>query len=267
MTRFDRDTAVTRVDDGVFAATIDPGWRITRGPNGGYVAAILLRALTEAVDDPGRPPRTFTVHFTAPPEEGAVRIETAIERSGRSLTTVSGRMFQGNRLCAVTLAAFSRSWPGPEFQDVVMPEVAPPEETDLLTPGTTFWIPMRARYEQHAVSAEVVPGSDDRALDGGWVRLEEPRLADALLVAALTDCWPPSVRSKLPGGLPRGVPTVELTVHFRTTLPLPDAKPDDFYLARFETSIAREGFFEEEGEIWSRSGVLIAQSRQLGLFL
>ncbi|MEE8557664.1 MAG: thioesterase family protein [Myxococcota bacterium] len=263
MTRFDRDTAVTRVDDGVFEATIDPGWRITRGPNGGYVSAILLRALTEAVDDPGRAPRTFTVHFTAPPEEAPVRIETAIERSGRSLTTVSGRMFQEGRLCAVTLAAFSRSWPGPEFQDVTMPEVAPPEEAEHLTPGTTFWIPMRARYEQHALCL----GPDDRALDGGWVRLEEPRLADALLVAALASCWPPSVRSKLPEGLPRGVPTVELTIHFRTTLPLPEAKPDDFYLARFGTGVAREGFFEEEGEIWSRSGILVAQSRQLGLFL
>ena len=63
------------------------------------------------------------------------------------------------------------------------------------------------------------------------------------------------------------MPTVELTIHFRTTLPLPEAKPDDFYLARFGTGAAREGFFEEEGEIWSRSGVLIAQSRQLGLFL
>ena len=40
--RFDRDTRVTASSDGSFEAAIDPGWWISRGPNGGYLAAILL---------------------------------------------------------------------------------------------------------------------------------------------------------------------------------------------------------------------------------
>ena len=51
-TVFDRDTAVTPLQGGTFAATVAPGWRAGRGPHGGYLAAILLRALIEAVDDP-----------------------------------------------------------------------------------------------------------------------------------------------------------------------------------------------------------------------
>lgn len=47
---FDRDTAVTRREDGLFEAAIAPGWRAGVGPHGGYLAAILLRALTETVD-------------------------------------------------------------------------------------------------------------------------------------------------------------------------------------------------------------------------
>ena len=72
-TVFDRDTAVTQLSDGTFAATIAPGWRAGRGPHGGYLAAILLRALTAAVDDPERTPRSLTIHYAAAPELGPGR--------------------------------------------------------------------------------------------------------------------------------------------------------------------------------------------------
>ena len=45
MTRFDRDTALSALGDNRFRVRIDPGWWITHGPNGGYVAAILARAV------------------------------------------------------------------------------------------------------------------------------------------------------------------------------------------------------------------------------
>src|SRR5665811_741593 len=96
-TVFDRDTAVTHEGDGVFAATIAPGWRAGRGPHGGYLAAILLRALTAAVDDPARAPRSLTIHYASAPETGPVEIRTTIERQGRSLSTLSARMEQGGR--------------------------------------------------------------------------------------------------------------------------------------------------------------------------
>ena len=47
--RFERDTAVTRTGENDFRASLDPGWWIVVGPNGGYIAAILLRALEQAV--------------------------------------------------------------------------------------------------------------------------------------------------------------------------------------------------------------------------
>ena len=44
--RFDLDTAVVPDGDGTYSARIDGGWWIQRGPNGGYVAAVLVQALT-----------------------------------------------------------------------------------------------------------------------------------------------------------------------------------------------------------------------------
>ena len=59
------------------------------------------------------------------------------------------------------------------------------------------------------------------------------------------------------------MPTLELTVHLRSGA----AAPADWALARFVTRTAREGLLEESGEIWSRDGRLLAQSRQLALAL
>ncbi len=108
-------------------------------------------------------------------------------------------------------------------------------------------------------------GQQAEALSGGWIRPAEPRAGDALLIAALTDSWPPAIFSKQPpDAVARGVPTIELTVHFRA----PEAAltpPDAFFLVAFRTGSARDGFMEEDGEIWSPDGVLLAQSRQLAI--
>ena len=69
----------------LFAAEVAPDWRAGRGPHGGYMAAMLLRALTESVPDGEHAPRSLTIHYTRAPEPGPVRIATTLEREGRSL--------------------------------------------------------------------------------------------------------------------------------------------------------------------------------------
>src|SRR5581483_10650071 len=112
----EHDTAV-RAAGGGFAADVSPDWRAGRGPHGGYLAAMILRALTLTVDDPERAPRSLTIHYARAPEPGPVEIGTTIERAGRSLSTLSARMEQDGRLIALALAAFSVPWSGPELSD------------------------------------------------------------------------------------------------------------------------------------------------------
>jgi acyl-CoA thioesterase len=265
MNRFQRDTAVTPLGDGRFAAHVDPGWRIVRGPNGGYVTALLLRALQEAIADPARTPRSLTVHFTSPPSDGPCEIRTAIERTGRSMTTVSGRFEQDGKLRAIALAAFGTPRTGPELHDARMPEVVPPERATPLPHPTGMVIPMRERYESRAALGAFGARSAE-AVSGGWIRLrEEPHGAEPPLVAAYTDAWPPAIFTRIdPTGLAGGVPTIDLTVHFRSPWPA-HLDPADFALVVFRTRFAHAGFLEEDGEVWTRDGVLLAQSRQLAL--
>jgi acyl-CoA thioesterase len=68
------------------------------------------------------------------------------------------------------------------------------------------------------------------------------------------------------GALMGGVPTVDLTIHFRCDLRARAARDaHEWLLVVFRSRQAREGFVEEDGEIWSRDGELLAHSRQLAV--
>lgn len=264
-TRFERDTAVRRRDDRTFDATVDRAWWVQNGPNGGYVAGIILRALIAVVDDPTRTPRSLTIHYTAPPAEGDIAIATTIERAGRSMTTCAARVTQRERLIALALAAFSTPREGPEFNDLVPPAAPAPDTIPLLP------IPDEAPMIAHRWETRFVIGkpfgvpTEPGAIaeTGGWIRPEEPQIVDAPTVAAMTDAWIPPIFSRL--SEPIIVPTVDLTVHFRTTLPIAGRASDEYLLAVFRTNAAADGFLEEDGELWTADGTLVAHSRQLAV--
>ncbi len=269
---FDRDTAVARqggsASAAVFEATVSPDWRAGRGPHGGYLAAMLLRALTQAVADPARAPRSLTIHYPRAPEPGPVRIHTVIERAGRSLSTLSARMEQDGELIALALAAFSVPWAAPEIAELPMPPVAPPDPAREQGTLREMGAPPFTRHLvfQPRVGTAPFAGSEQPMEIGGWLGLGEPRSIDALVLAFFSDALfpPPFVRLT-----ERAVsPTIDLTIHFRTAIaPQADRSPEELCLARFRSGVVHEGFFEEDGVIWAEDGTVLAQSRQLALLM
>lgn len=265
MNAYERATAVERVDEDLFTAAIHPGWWVVRGPHGGYLSSILLRALTERLGDPDRHVRSFTTHFTAAPKEQPLTIKTSVDRAGRSMSFLSARMEQAGSVVATALAAFSEPWKGFEFDDAPMPEVP--------TPELSFEIPKRGdnlpaflgNFDMRACFGSLPFTGHDEAVVGGWYRLNELQVTDAIVAVTLLDAWAPAVFPKATEMIV--CPTIDLTLHFRASLPVEGATADDYYLGRFSSTLGRDGFFEEDGELWAPDGRLIAQSRQLALAL
>ena len=261
MSRFLQDTAVEPVGAGTYEARIDRGWWIERGPNGGYLAAIVLRAIIAEVDDPTRRPRSITLHFLRPPVEGPCEVLVVPERAGRGMTTVSARLRQDGRDCILAIAALGVDRIAPSIDDQEAPRVEAPDA--LVTPPADprVTIPIRDRYEQRPALGSRPFEAGEEAVTGGWIRTTDDDPVDEVLLAALTDAWPPAVFARLGG--PTGVPTVDLTIHFRHA---PPGVPG-WSLVRFRTAVLTDGYLEEDGEVWSADGLLLAQSRQLAVVL
>jgi acyl-CoA thioesterase len=253
---FEHDTAVRRTGDGTFEADIpDQRWWVAVGPNGGFVAAIVVNALTAELDDPARPIRSLTIHYPAAPKAGKLAIAVRVERTGRSAAYLSARVEQEGRVVALALAAFSAAFPGPGFQTAPMPDVPAPE---AIEPSRLPGAPAFTNNFEYRFAIGGPPFQEaEHATTGGWLRLNEPRPLDAALAACYTDAWPPAVFWRLSNFAI--VPTIDLTVNFRE---LPDGY-DDFVLATFESKREHDGMWDENGELWSRDGRLLVQSRQL----
>jgi acyl-CoA thioesterase len=261
--RFTRDTAVRPLGDGRYEATIDPAWRVER-PNGGYVAAIVLRAVTTELADASRPPRSLTVHYLRPPENGPVEIAVTVERSGRRMSSVSARLDQGGRTLALALVAAGQPQSTAFTHDVAtMPDVPPPEDLEPLPPAP-FPVPIRDNFDtRQALGSAPFFRSETvgEARTGGWIRLLDPGPVDTEYLAQVADAWIPAAFGATQERI--GLPTVDLTVHFRQAA----VEEDPWLLVRFRTRLAAEGYLEEDGEIWDRGGRLLAQSRQLAVIL
>ncbi|HEY7961713.1 MAG TPA: thioesterase family protein [Solirubrobacteraceae bacterium] len=271
-TSFDRDTAVRLREQhsasaASFATDISPEWRAGRGPHGGYLAAIVLRALSTAVDDPARTPRSLTVHYSSAPEPGPAVIHTTVERKGRSLSTLSARLEQDGVVMAIALAAFSIPWTAPDVDALPMPKLPPPDPERRFSPALFDGAPPFTRHlvMQPRVGATPFAGADSPMEIGGWIGLPEPRPVDALSLALFSDAWfPPSFIAL---SEPAVSPTVDLTVHFRQSPAEVEGDPGDLCLSLFRTRLLHEGFFEEDGVIWAPDGSVLAQSRQLGIIM
>lgn len=252
---FDEETTVEHLGGGRYAANAPERWGAYVGPNGGYLAALFLNAFTDIVHDPSRVVRSISLHFLEPPAFGRLEIEVTVERAGRSMTSLSGRVVQGGRTKAMALAAFSSDRRSPSFQDVTMPDVPPPP-VGPVAPGS------RLEITQVLGGA---PESGTPADIAAWVRLDEARPLDALLAAVYVDGWHPAFSVRVIEPMP--APTVDLTIHFRQHLPPAGTTADSRYLLRLTSRVAANGFVEEDAELWSPDGSLLVQSRQLEVVL
>jgi len=265
--QFDQDIALKALGNAEFALEIADTWQINVGPNGGYIAAILLNGMKQFLGHIQT--RSFTCHFLSASVPGEARLSVHIEKEGRTLSTVTSQLKQNGKTIAYAIATFSDDRNVPHFNDVSMPSVLPPEATasqDRMSTDSPHYAPFRSKYDQRIAIGLKPSDLGSVAKTGGWTKFSESRPFDDLALLAISDSWFPSLKAKTDDLRFDAfhTPTVDHTVHF---LSKPEDAECEFLLVMFQTENAANGFLIEDGFIWSDSGCLLARSRQLAIIL
>jgi acyl-CoA thioesterase len=217
-------------------------------------------ARCEQVNDSARAPRSLTVHFLKGPEPGPAEVELELLRQGGKISCLSARLVQAGVTQTFAVGAFGSAFDGQGFQHAPMPAVPEPGACPELARSR---VAIDHRFE-HRLGLGALPfAGHSEALMGGWSRLEAARAFDALSVAILCDAWWPAVFSRLNDkSEASGCPTVDLTIHFRTSFPVPGLEATDYVLVELRTEALNEGYLDERCRMWTKGGVLLAQTVQ-----
>lgn len=260
---FDADTTLTPLGGNRFGTTLLERWNIAAGPNGGYLAALVARGMTDVIDEAERALRSITVHYLSRPAFDDVEIEVTTLRTGRSLSTMRAEMTQNGKTIATALAAFSKPWPTKDEWQLPLSPHAHDEGIDHDSLGLSMRPPVARNWDGVPIVDAPFFSGEGSPRVAQWIRATKPRPLDALELVAICDAVPPA-------GFPAmkersAMPTVDLTVHIRAALPLTPAPTDPRVYAECVTHHIADGFADEDCHVWSADGRLLAQSRQLAI--
>ncbi len=259
-TDFERDTAVVAIAAQRYRVCVGRAWWVRSGPNGGYCAAIILRAILASEADDTLIPRALHLQFLAPPCAGPAEVHTRVVRKTRSLSIIDATLVQSGRELIRATATSSRPRRGVCFQDLEMPKVAPAH----LCPPVASWVPVNDRCLLRRAFGTGKPGA--RAVSGGWIRLAQPQSVGPVALAFLWDAWIPAPLMRAHTTPCRGaIATLEASIYFKRPVHPPMTPCKEPLLLRVEATTAESGFVEESSELWSPGGQLLVQSRQLAL--
>ena len=263
---FDRDTAVTRREPGVYDIDLSAGWTIISAVNGGYLLAVLGRALADAL--PHADPFTISAHYLTASAPGPAVVRTDVVRTGRTLSTGQASLFQyddqGREVERIrVLASYGDLDTLPDdVRTTAEPPVIPPME-QCFGPEDGPAPVVRQLGHRRPADAQARPvdaglGARRAVRQGRDARLVRARRRPGRRPASRccsrwTRCRRPPSRSACQGW----VPTVELTVHVRCR-----PAPGPLRVSITTRNLAG-GFLEEDAEVWDSADRLVAQSRQL----
>jgi len=268
------DTAVTRdaTIPGRYRATLPPSWSFLH-PSGGVLMTVALRAATDAIGDPTCRLVSATTTFCSALEAGALTIDVAILRRGRSATQVRATMRAAEasdpRAAGLEVdATFARRREG-------LPELAPSEPPDVPRLDTLpdvdlaamgGWVPpiyrnfqirraigdvwQKPRWEaaEPATARYFSYGAPQTLPDGHLDPLALPPLADTMASAFHQGVGAVSPRIV--------APSLDLSVHFLAPT------RSEWVLVASRCRFAGGGIASGDAALWDADGRLLAVAFQ-----
>ena len=259
MHQFDEDTLLAPDEPFSFSGHITENWSINGVPDGGYLMAILAKAMIHQSEMKSTP--IITANYLSRCEPGEARILIERISASKQFERFQAQLHQNGKEKIRAFGTFAS-----ENIDCVLEsyEVSEPRVTELEKclpvpelPNDTLFSQVDIRLDPICtgwVSGELTDNSEMM----GWIKFKNDRPFDILSILLVADSFPPAVLSSQ--GMVAWVPTIEFSVNIRN---IPTTQ---WLKCIFRTRFITCGLLEEDGEIWDEAGRLIAISRQIAQY-
>jgi acyl-CoA thioesterase II len=245
----DLATAPTPLDgEGRFEAELSRDWEIW-GPNGGYVAALALRAAGEVAAI--KRPASINCQFLRAPAFAAVEIEASVVHGGRRSEAIAVRIVQDGRPVTQAMVRTAAPAPGHAIEHLRAPEGPGPEELRTIGDGPyPFWANVERRP---------LPRAGSEPVCREWTRFRpvasfaDP-FADAARALVLLDTygWPAAYGQVGEGG-DFIAPSLDITAWFHRS-----AAHAEWLLIDEACTVGADGLLAAQGHVWDERGALLA---------
>jgi len=259
MTKFQKDIAVTKNEDGSYQGKVTDDWSVNGVPNGGYLMALMGNAILEQSER--NAPVLFTANYLGRTSPGEARVSSEMMVQSKQFDRVQASLHQGEkeRIRAMVTLMDEYDLDAETRYESVPPAVKPRTECQKMIPFPQYSIFTNtvSLIEPSSfgwMSGNLAQSSEHR----GWFRLKDEQPWDALSIMLAADAFPPPLLASQ--GLVAWVPTIELSVQIRR---IPTSR---WLKCVFTSKYITGGLVEEDGEIWDEDGNLVAISRQLAQF-
>ncbi len=259
---FDDLLTLTEVEPGIFERDLDQTFWGWNGQFGGYVLALALEACRASVSNDAHRERSLSLNFLRRVQEGRLRVEVTVDRSGRTVSNLSFKMFvasegEPSKVVATGIAMFASDRDGQEFTIAEPPDLTIPSELPERSP-----IPAPTMDHIHVwstVAGGMLQGAEVTEA-GGWMKLRQRGGADERFGFFAADGCVPLAYTRF--DKPQVGGSLDFTAYFREPFPTSVIDGGEPVRIVLRGAQARRGYVDEDAEIWSADGVLLMQSRQ-----
>ena len=255
MTSFDQDLQAATGD---FPELTD-NWSINGIPNGGYIMAVMTRAMMSETDKQATP--ILTASFINRCSPGPIDLQTEVVSRSRGFDRIASRLMQDGTERVRMMGTFAAASTECRMTRYEKPPLQLASRASCVTlpafPKYTLYDRMEIRFDPECTGW--MNGSPcERSELKGWIRFRDDRPLDLEAVILMADSFPPPVFATQ--GPVAWVPTLEMTVNVRNP-------PQGTWLkAAFRTRFVTCGLLESDGELWDEADQLIAISRQIAQY-
>ena len=267
--QFQAALTLNKVSENTFSFTPDPRYFVGNTPHGGYLLALMNKAMTQVIPHPSAV--NSNVYYLDRTESESAELHVEVFRTSKGSSMGQVKLVQNNKITCLYSALCSDfeymkgysglKTPLPEIMKTVKRDDFKVMHYENLGSGSTPAFIQQLNmsvHPDHAWWERDISSDVAEARCSAYLELEGG-IANTFVLSYLADILPPVVQNKY--GPLGWIPTLALTCNIRQ---LPQTN------LLFIDGLAKDisnGYFEQDCYIWDMNGNLVATSRQLAKIL